>query len=142
MSWQALSRSFRVDDFMIASFDGKPVGCCALIDYDLAFWPDIPKGGSLYIHKLAVRRSAAGKGVSEALLHYAKIEAMERGISEVRLDTHQFRPKLRALYDREGFQCVAEKCLHGRYHTAFYLWQADQDCIHTGGASAADSDET
>lgn len=39
------------------------------------------KGTSHFLHKLAVKRCAAGKGVSAALLDYAKAECEKRNIS-------------------------------------------------------------
>src|SRR5450830_564907 len=35
---------------------------------DVHFWPEIPPGTSVYIHKLAVRRCWANRGVSTALI--------------------------------------------------------------------------
>lgn len=124
VAWQALSKDFEINNFYIAYINDNPVGCMALIDYDPAFWADIPTGASLFIHKLAVKRNGAKQGVSEALINFAKTKAIRLNINEVRLDTHQFRQKVRAIYEREGFVCVEEKCLHGKYHTAFYVWKA------------------
>ncbi|MCL2060297.1 MAG: GNAT family N-acetyltransferase [Oscillospiraceae bacterium] len=124
VTWQGLSKNFQINDFYIAYIDNNPVGCMALIDNDPAFWADIEKGKSLFIHKLAVKRCGAKMGVSEALINFAKTQAIRLNINEVRLDTHQFREKVRAIYDRLGFICVEEKCLFGKYHTAFYVWKA------------------
>lgn len=85
----------------------------ALIDYDPTFWPDMQKGKSLFIHKLTVKRCGAKQGVSKAFIDFAKKQAIKRNINEMRLDAHQFREKVRALYEREGFVCVNEKCLFG-----------------------------
>jgi GNAT superfamily N-acetyltransferase len=38
---------------------------------DPEFWPDLPAGEAAYVHRLAVRRHAAGAGVSLALLQWA-----------------------------------------------------------------------
>ena len=62
IKWERLSREFRASDFHIALLDGKPAGCVAVVDVDPIFWPEIEKGRSLFIHKLAVKRFAAGKG--------------------------------------------------------------------------------
>ena len=43
-----------------------PTGCMALIDYDPFFWTDVNKGESLFIHKLAVIKSARKSGVAHA----------------------------------------------------------------------------
>ena len=139
VSWQGLSRYFKVDDFYIASIDDSPVGCFALIDYDPTFWPDVAKGTSLFIHKLAVKRCGSKQGVSKALIDFAKTQAVKLGINEVRLDTHQFRDKVRAIYEREGFICVGEKCLYEKYHTAFYVWKTKTNIIHIRLATPADA---
>lgn len=133
VSWQGLSRYFKIDNFYIASIDDSPVGCFALIDYDPTFWPNVAKGKSLFIHKLAVKRCGSKQGVSKALIDFAKMQA----IKEIRLDTHQFRTKVRTIYECEGFICVGEKCLYEKYHTAFYIWKAEYNIIHIVGASGA-----
>ena len=122
---QGLAKYFTIDNFYIAYIDKIPMGCLAIVDYDPTFWPDIEKGKSLYIHKLAVKRCGAKKGVSKALIDFVKAMSVELGINQVRLDTHQLRPKVRAVYEKQGFVCVDERCLLGRYYTAFYLWERD-----------------
>jgi len=72
-----------------AYINGNPVGCMAMIDYDPNTWKDIQKGESLFIHRLAVKRVAAGQGVSKALIDYAKTQAIQRDIDAVRLDCRQ-----------------------------------------------------
>jgi len=126
VKWERLSKDFAISDFLIAFFGGIPAGCAAVVDYDPDFWPDIPKGGSLFIHKIAVKRFAAGKGISDALLFRAKEMCAESGISELRLDCHSRIPKLRAFYERNGFVCVEEKVLFGKYHTALYKFAVDE----------------
>lgn len=129
VSWRGLSKYYQIGDFYIASLEEKPMGLMALVDHDPAFWPDIQKGGSLFIHKLAVKRQGAKQGVSQALIGFAKEEAIRHGIYEVRLDTHRFRPKVRTLYEGEGFVCVGEKCLFEKYHPAFYVWKAPRPLL-------------
>lgn len=133
ITWTGLSQHYRIEDFYIAYINDVPLGCMALIDHDPAFWADIEKGKSLFLHKLAVKRSGAKRGVSTALIDYAKQKSVTLGIGEVRLDAHQFREKVRALYESQGFVCVEEKCLLGRYYTAFYLWkETNLQIIKTG----------
>jgi len=120
VSWQGLSRYYTAENFYIAYLDGEAAGCMVLVDYDPAFWADIQKGESLFIHKLAVKRLGAGKGVSNFLIHFAKKECKKRNIKYIRLDCHQFRDKVRKFYENEGFICVDERCLWGKYYTAFY----------------------
>jgi GNAT superfamily N-acetyltransferase len=123
VSWQGLSQHYSAEDFYIAYLDGEAAGCMVLVDHDPVLWPDIQKGESLFIHKLAVKRSGAGKGVSNALMHFAKEECKRRNIRHLRLDCHQFRDKLRKFYEDEGFVCVDERCIFKKYHTAFYVWE-------------------
>ena len=123
VKWMRLSKDFEASDFYITLLDGKPAACMAIVDYDPEFWPDIEKGKSLFIHKLAVKRFAAGKGISDALISHAKTMCIEKGISFLRLDCHALIPKQRAVYERNGFICVDVKILYGKYHTAFYEYK-------------------
>lgn len=120
VKWDVISKYFVASDFYIAYDNGSAAACMAIIDYDPNFW-DIPKGESLYIHKVAVVRDYAGKGYSKKLIEFAKEKARSLGIKTIRLDCHRNRYKVRAIYEREGFVCVGEKTLFGRYETAFYV---------------------
>ncbi|MCL2461075.1 MAG: GNAT family N-acetyltransferase [Defluviitaleaceae bacterium] len=124
VSWAGLTGHFgyRLEDFYIASLDGAVAGCMVLMDRDPLFWPEIEKGRSLYIHKLAVKRFAAKKGVSAALLNFAKDEAARRGAAGLRLDTGADRPKLREMYEDAGFVCVRQNIMFGNYDVAYYVW--------------------
>lgn len=64
IKWSGLSRSYKISDFYISYQNALPTACMALTDYDPTYWPDMPKGESLYLHKLAVKRLFAGKGFS------------------------------------------------------------------------------
>jgi GNAT superfamily N-acetyltransferase len=119
VQWECLSKDFSASNFHIAYLDGVPAGCVALIDY-VDYWVDLVKGESLVINKLAVKRFAAGKGVSSALISYAKSMCTKIGVSTLRLGCPQERYKLRALYERNGFICVAERITYRKYPTAFY----------------------
>ena len=125
--WDVLSKSYQIGDFYIASLDGEPSGCMAIVDYDPFFWPDVSKGESVMIHKLAVKHNVRKVGISDMLMNYAKGLAKQRDALTVRLDCHQFRPKLRAFYERHGFICVGEKTYLDiynvpKYNTAFYIY--------------------
>lgn len=70
---------------------------------DLLYWPKAERGDALYVHKLAVRRSAASQGWPAQLLAFASACARHRGIPELRLDTLDCQPLL-DLYERLGFE--------------------------------------
>ncbi|WP_322573248.1 GNAT family N-acetyltransferase [Trichlorobacter lovleyi] len=55
-------------ELLVASCSDGIVGCCTLSAEDPEFWPDALKGEAAYLHKLAVRRTHAGRGVSSALI--------------------------------------------------------------------------
>lgn len=122
VTWDALSKNYKIGEFYIAYSDGKPSGCMALVDYDPFFWPDIQKGESLFIHKLAVTKTARKSGVADTLMNHFKKQGEERRVNTLRLDTHAQRPKLRAFYERHGFVFVKVKVFKGDRHTAFYVY--------------------
>lgn len=70
---------------------------------DAYFWPEVLPGTSAYIHKLAVRRAWAKKGVSTQLLSYARNRAQHLGRAHLRLDCVADRRGLRILYESFGF---------------------------------------
>jgi len=122
VTWDALSKNYQIGDFYIAYAESMPSGCMAIVDYDPFFWPDIVKGESLIIHKLAVINAARKTGVADAMIDFFKAQGMERGVKTLRLDTHAFRPRLRAFYERHGFVLINIKVFNGDRHTAFYVY--------------------
>jgi hypothetical protein len=53
-------------ELLVASCSDGIVGCCTLSAEDPEFWPDALKGEAAYLHKLAVRRTHAGRVVQPA----------------------------------------------------------------------------
>jgi GNAT superfamily N-acetyltransferase len=82
----------------LAHIDGQAVGAFLLLFEDPDLWPEAAPGQALYIHKLAVRRSVAGRGISRAMVEYAMAETRAVGRSFLRLDC-AMRPKLWAFYE-------------------------------------------
>lgn len=70
---------------------------------DACFWPEVLPGSSAFVHKLAVRRAWAKKGVSTELLSYARSRARQLGCAHLRLDCVADRQGLRNLYEGFGF---------------------------------------
>lgn len=87
-------------ELIVASYGPLIVGACTLSPADPEFWPDAPEGAAAYLHKLAVRRTHAGGGVSSRLIAKCREIAREWGCSKLRLDCH---PNLRGLYEQLGF---------------------------------------
>lgn len=126
IQWAMLSRDYRIDDFFIAYEEEVPAACMALIDYDPIFWPNIPKGESLFLHKIAVKREFARKGYSKELIDYAKETAKLRNIQTIRLDCFQHNIKVRQIYEKQGFELVEEKTVFGKFGTAFYVCNVNE----------------
>lgn len=121
VKWSVLSKSYKINDFYISYQNGLPTACMALTDYDPTYWPNVPKGESLYLHKVAVKRAFAGKGSSKELIDFAKKLALNNCIYTIRLNCNQHRNKLREVYEKEGFICVEEKTFFEKYDTALYV---------------------
>ena len=129
VSWQGL-KEFIIDNFYIAYIGDNPAGCMAVVDYDPFIWSDIKKGESLFVHKLAVKRFAAGQGISDVLLEYAVNKCREKNIKTLRLDTDANRPKLMKLYENFGFVCVYKKTRYvgdKEYYIAYYEYDVNKN---------------
>lgn len=94
--------------YFIARENGDVAGVVRLDMEDPFFWPEIEPGSSAFVHKLAVRRAWAGRGVSTALLAFARERAFELGRRHLRLDCVADRSALRSLYERFGFLLHSE----------------------------------
>jgi GNAT superfamily N-acetyltransferase len=122
IKWENLAKTYIIEDFYLAIFADKPVGCMVITDFDLAYWPEIKKGTSLYIHKLAVKREARGKGISKELIDYAKQRACSQNINTIRLDCNANRDKLRMVYQKQDFRWVKNVFTDKGYEMSLYIW--------------------
>jgi GNAT superfamily N-acetyltransferase len=89
--------------FHVARDGEQIVGVMKFELEDAYFWPEILPGTSAFIHKLAIRRAWAKKGVSIALLAYARARAQQLERAYLRLDCVADRQGLRKLYEDFGF---------------------------------------
>jgi GNAT superfamily N-acetyltransferase len=105
--------------FAVAENDGRIVGAIRFQLDDPLFWPDIDGSDSAFVHRLAVRRSHAGQGVSTALLQWAVDRAGALGKRYLRLDCDADRTRLRALYERFGFRLHSYRQV-GAYYVSRY----------------------
>ncbi|WP_410376008.1 GNAT family N-acetyltransferase [Enterobacter sp. CPE_E331] len=76
-------------ELLVASCSDGIVGCCTLSAEDPEFWPDALKGEAAYLHKLAVRRTHAGRGVSSALIEACRHAARTQGGTVAKLAMRQ-----------------------------------------------------
>lgn len=121
VTWDALAKKYQIGDFYIAVTDGIPSGCMAIVDYDPFFWPDVKKGDSLFVHKLALTKTARKSGTADILMGFFKEQGLARGVKTLRLDTDALRPKTRTFYERHHFILVETKVM-GKFNVAFYIY--------------------
>jgi GNAT superfamily N-acetyltransferase len=105
--------------FYIAECYGEAAGVVKFQLEDLLFWPDVARGDSAYVHRLAVKRQFAGGGVSSALLCWAVARARSLGKRYLRLDCETSRPRLRAIYEKFGFRHHSDRQV-GPYFVSRY----------------------
>jgi GNAT superfamily N-acetyltransferase len=105
---EVLEAAARAGELVIGSEAGGAASCMLLQTRDDFYWPDDPPGEALYLHKLAVRRSSAGRNWSGRLIQWAGTQAYAAGAQYLRLDTAD-RPELLSLYQRNGFYVVDQQ---------------------------------
>lgn len=110
--------------FFIAWAGDDAAGVFKMQPEDPLFWPDLPQGDALYLHRIAVRREFAGQGVMSAMVAFARDATGRAGRRYLRLDCEAARPRLRAAYERLGFQTHSERQV-GPYFVARYEQRID-----------------
>ena len=105
--------------FYIAKSDLEVAGTIKFQLEDALFWPDVPQDESAFVHRLAIRRKFAGRGISEAMLHWAVNRARSLDQRYLRLDCEAARPRLREVYERFGFRHHSDRQV-GPYFVARY----------------------
>ena len=105
--------------FYVADLDGTPAGVGRFQFEDREFWPDEPDDESVFVHRLAVRRAAAGRVVASGLLPPARARAVARPRRFLRLDCEASRPRLRQVYERFGFRHHSDRQV-GPYFVSRY----------------------
>jgi GNAT superfamily N-acetyltransferase len=91
--------------FWLAKVETEAAGCVRFQLSDEEYWGDVPQADvdSAFIHRLAVRRKFAGRGISKALIDWAKTKAKTEGREFLRLDCAD-RESLRRVYENYGFE--------------------------------------
>jgi GNAT superfamily N-acetyltransferase len=103
----------RGEVYVIEGEDDEPVATLALLQDDPQYWGDRPHD-ALYLHKFAVRRDRAGRGIGAAVVEWANAEAAEAGREFLRLDCLCDNPRIRDYYEDLGFEHRGDLVLNGR----------------------------
>ncbi|WP_329580946.1 GNAT family N-acetyltransferase [Streptomyces sp. NBC_01361] len=83
----------------LVEIGGKVAGTVT-VDWSDLLWADL--GGTAgYVHRMAVRRWAAGLG--SVILDWAGDAALQRGVNALRLDCVKSNGQLRSYYEAQGF---------------------------------------
>ena len=115
----ALLERYDPREMHLGVLSGEPAAAMVVQESDDLFWPDVPEGESLFVHKLAAARRLKGRGAAAAMLDWAKARASEGERAYLRLDCAADRPKLCRFYEGYGFRRVGWGMV-GPYDTAFY----------------------
>lgn len=114
-----------------ATIKEEPAGMFLLWDHQSAWdrqlWSTESGDTYMYLHRLAIIRQFAGKGVSQKLIASAKEIARQNGKKAVRLDCIAANPYLNELYQAAGFRLIDTVFGHdaGEQTADFNLYQFD-----------------
>jgi GNAT superfamily N-acetyltransferase len=116
---ESVSADIATGLFYIAESDFEAAGTIKFQLQDALFWPDVPQDESAFVHRLAIRRKFAGRGISDALLQWAVDRARSMDRRYLRLDCEAARSRLREVYERFGFRHHSDRRV-GPYFVARY----------------------
>jgi GNAT superfamily N-acetyltransferase len=108
----------RGEVYVVESEEGEAVATVSMLADDPEYWGDQPPD-ALYVHKLAVRRDRAGRGIGAAIVEWANAEAAEAGREFLRLDCLCDNPGIRDYYEDLGFEHRGDLVL-GRRKMSLY----------------------
>ena len=120
-----LIRSYLADrEIYLLHESGEPVALFTLQDSDPDYWGELNVPGYSYLHRLTIRLSYRGRGLSSEILRYAAKRSKALGRPGIRLDCWNQNPKLVQLYEGLGYQLQGTGSNNGR---EFNLYQLDAD---------------
>jgi predicted N-acetyltransferase YhbS len=110
---QLIAAIDRGEVYVVESEEGEPVATVSMLSDDPVYWGDRPPD-ALYVHKLAVRRDWAGRGIGAAVVEWANAEAAEAGRDFLRVDCLGDNPGIREYYEDLGFEHRGDLAFDGR----------------------------
>jgi GNAT superfamily N-acetyltransferase len=97
----------------LVDVDGRPAATVTLLWDDPMYWGEHP-ADAVYVHKLAVRRDHAGRGIGAGVVAWADQRAGAAGRPFLRLDCLADNPAIRDYYEALGFEHRGDVELAGR----------------------------
>ena len=99
----------------VASFDGEPT------------YSEIKGKGWLnenpyaVVHRIAVADACRRKGIAKEILHYTEELCAERGVRDIRIDTHRDNLAMRSLLKKMGYtHCGCITLTSGAFREAYH----------------------
>ncbi len=98
--------------YCVENGEGKVCASFALIDDGEPTYDRITEGawqtgdrktGYLAIHRVAIAVSSRGQGIAPAMMAFAQDYARERGLTALRIDTHEGNVVMRRMLEKNGF---------------------------------------
>jgi predicted N-acetyltransferase YhbS len=116
---EELAQRIKRGELYMVDVDGEPAATLTLLWDDPAFWGERPPD-AVYLHKLAVRRVFAGRGLGAAIVEWVNAHAASAGREYVRLDCRCDDTGIRRYYERLGFEHCGDKDDDSRFAVALY----------------------
>ena len=111
------------DELYLVELDGETAATFTLLLDDPWFW-GAREADAVYLHKLAIRRSYAGRGLGMRVVAWIARHAKTCGRAFIRLDCQRDLPGIRRYYEGLGFELQGEK-ENGRFAWALYELAVD-----------------
>lgn len=107
-SQKRIAQNIGHGEVYLAFYNGQAIGTITVQEgsaFDEELWSYETLQDALYVHRLAVRRAFAGKGIGYVLLKWAEQLAANTGKAFLRLDCMADNAALCTYYERWGFTC-------------------------------------
>ncbi len=104
---ESVCHQIEAGEALLVTRAGKPIATCVVTEADPDLWGGTT-ASAYYLGRLAVAREAAGARLGVRIIDWVGEKAAARGKSFVRVATTSGDPALRELYERAGFEHVAD----------------------------------
>jgi len=108
-----LAEAIARGEVFVAEHDGEAVATVTILTDDPQYWGARPPD-ALYVHKLAVARAQAGRGLGAEVIRWADRRAASLGREFLRLDCLGDSNGIRAYYEGLGFEHRGDLVLGNR----------------------------
>lgn len=88
--------------------NGEILGTC-MLSFDRDPYYAVIEGNWLadepycVIHRIAMNQNTKGKGLAKEFFEFAKLQALEKGVNYMRIDTHELNQSMRRCIEKNGF---------------------------------------